>query len=235
MKILSWTLTYWNDAAMAARLQPGLSKWKEQIHRYLRPTYLFMSSGTWSDPALNPIPEIPLVNAGVRSSLPYDYFRRQYGICAVMGAAYHALNRGDWDLAVMFDWDALIGAVNFPAIFNEFMTRPEIIMAPGWYDGIGGPLLAWKPEGLSRLVHQRLYPNLCDRDAPERPLVWERECKAIYGNRWWNPWPQFEMLVYHDPSKQDPIAQDWPFVDRAPESMIAPYSKACTSRVIPLA
>lgn len=234
MRIISWTLTYWNDKSTAERLRPGLQRWSEEILKYLKPSYLFMASGTWSDPSLNPVPGIPIVNAGVRSALPYDYFRRQYGICAIMAGAYHALNRGDWDLAVMHDWDALIGNVNFPNLFAEFMARPEIIMAPGWYDGIGGPMLAWKPEGLDRLVHYRIHPSLRDPEESERPQVWERECRSIYGNRWWNPWPQFEMLVYHDPSKQDPIAQDWPFVDRAPTHLLEPYAKACTSKAVPM-
>lgn len=229
-------MTYWNDAQMAQRLRCPLEKWRLNMERFLKPDYMFLASGTWSDPALNPLaPEIPIINAGVHSAIPYDYFRRQYSICAMMAAAYHVLNRNDWDLFVTLDYDALIGAVNFPKLIGEFMDRPETYLAPRWYEAIGGPFMAWKPESLARLTHYRLHPNLCDLDAPERPQVWERECTAIYGpKRWWNPWPQFQMLVYHDPRTQDPVAQDWPFVDRAPESLFAPYAAACTSRAVPL-
>lgn len=232
MNIIAFTTTYWNDKASADKQRDALERWCHNMLKYLKPSYIFMCAGTWSNPALNPVPYLPLINSGVRSQLPYDYFRRQYSICAFMAGCFHALNRDDWDIAVLMDYDAWIGNVNFPKLFAEFQSRPEIIMAPGWYDGIGGPMIVFKREGLARVAHYRIHPNLRDMDEPERPQVIERELRSIFGNRWWNPWPQFEMLVYHDPSKQDPIAQDWPFVDRAPAHLLEPYAKACTSKAV---
>ena len=235
MKLITFTLCYWNNSEDAEKLREGLEKWRENAEHYLKPIYMFIASGTWSDPLLNPIPNVPVVNAGVASCLRYDYFRRQYGICAIMAGLFHALNRNDWDLCIMLDWDALIGAVDFPKLLTEFQERPETILAPAWYDGIGGPFIVWKRDGICRLAHQRIHPNLCDMDAPERPQVWEREVLSIYSKeRWWNPWPQYEMLVYHDPTTQKPVEDDWPFVDRAQPWLLESYARECTSKAVPM-
>jgi hypothetical protein len=234
MRILGWTLDYWNDEAHARRLNgrwDSLPEWAARITRLFKPVDLFAASGTWSDPRWNPAPSVKVVNAGAPNDKPYDYHCNHYGACAFAAALFYALNRDDWDYLVFLDTDTLVGAVNFPALFAEFNGRPETLVAPGWLDGIGGPFMAWKRPGVVKLAHSRLYPNI---SVTPRPKIWERECRDIYGKDWWNPWPQHNTVDMRHDSGANPTLQDWPFVSRPAHHVMADYLREKASKVVPL-
>lgn len=235
MRILGWTLEYWNDAMHAKRYNGqwnSLDAWRRRMLRFFKPIDLFIASGTWSEPRFCPIP-VRVVNAGAPSSPPYDYHCNHYGACAFSAALFHALDRNDWDYLVTLDTDALIGEVNFPGLFAEFATRPQTLVAPGWNGGIGGPFMAWKRPGVVKLAHSRLYPNIAP-PGTRRPLIWENECRDIYGKDWWNPWPQFNTLDMRHDSGANPALQGWPFVSRPAPHVISDYLTKGTAKAIPL-
>lgn len=233
MNILGWTLEYWKDEQHAKRYEGqwcSLAEWKRRMEYFFNPIDLFIASGTWSEPVFCPIP-VRVVNAGAPNDKPYDYFCNHYGCCAFSAGLFYALDRNDWDYLVVLDTDALVGAVNFPELFHEFAERPQTVMAPGWNKGIGGPFMAWKRAGASKLAHQRLYPNISEK---KRPMIWENECREIYGEDWWNPWPQHNTLDMRHDSGANPILQDWPFVSRPKPEFIKEYLKVKTSMAVRL-
>lgn len=234
MRILGWTLDYWNDEAHANRRNgqwDSLQAWTERMDHFFSPIHLFVACGTWSDPKWCPVPSMKVVNAGAPNDKPYDYHCYHYGCCALSAAAFYALNRDDWDYLVVLDTDALVGDVNFPALFEEFGRRPETLLAPGWLGGVGGPFIAWKRAGVSKLAHQRLYPNI---SVTPRPQIIEMELRDMYGKDYWNPWPQHSTLDMRHDSGANPISQDWPFVMRPHPHFIAEYLEKKTAKAIPL-
>lgn len=227
MRILAWTLGWWKDAAHAQRDADnwrGYRAWLERVTRCFKPVGTFVASGTWSDPALSPIPEAVTVNAGIFSDRPYYGHREHYGKAAFIAGIAYALNRNDWDLLVMLDTDALMGALDIPKLFAEFQTRKETIIAPLWCRLMGGPFMVWKREGALRLVHCRPYANIAMDGDPDMPTLWEYECAQIYKGRWWNPWPQFDCLL-QEGAHPDSEAINWPACGR-------PSSEAFAQRYI---
>jgi len=234
MRILAWTMDYWNDEAHANRRNgkwDSLQEWATRMEHFFSPMELFLSSGTWSDPKWNPVPYVKVVNAGAPNDKPYDFHCNHYGCCALAAAAFYALNRNDWDYLVFLDTDSLIGDVNLPALFAEFGQRPETILAPGWLGGVGGPFVVWKRAGVCTLAHKRLYPNI---SVTPRPQIWERECRDMFGKDWWNPWPQHSTLDMRHDSGGNPTFQDWPFVMHPHEHLISEYLANKTVKAIPL-
>lgn len=243
MKILAWTLSYWDNEQHSHRWDGqwyGLPAWKARVGQYLKPFDTFIASGTWSDPKWNPIPGTTVVNAGVPKDSPYEGNKRHYGICAFAAASHYALNRTDWDYCVTLDTDALIGAVDFPYIFTEFAKRKEIMMAPSWYNldptgmayYIGGPFQCWKREGVVRLAHNRKLSDLRDADEPGREWFWERECFYMFrGGRWWNPWPHIKHMGC---MVGDPVRERWPFIRKPSPRIVDDFLKHCTSLAVPL-
>lgn len=230
MRILAWTLSYWHDAKHARRFENqwcSHEAWLKRVVHFFHPIDTFIACGSWSNPAFNPIKSSIVVNAGVPFDRPYDFLVWHYGACAFSAAMAYALNRNDWDYLLCLDTDALIGAVDFPPLFEDFSKRFETILAPGWHGGVGGPFMLWKRAGVVRLAHHRICPDLGNRS-----MIWEAECAQIYkGGHWWNPWPEFVTLT--DGSK-DPVAEHWPFVSRPLSHFVEPYLRTQTSRAVPL-
>lgn len=239
MRILLFALAYWRDLDDAHRRDgrwDSYERWLDRVRQFFKPSRVFLASGTWSEPALNPLLDdgVPLVNAGAPFDAPYDWERRQYACCALSAAAFYALNKNDWDYLVCFDTDALVGAVDLPKLFEEFAGRAETILAPGWNGGIAGPFCAWKRRGVATLAHHRLYPNLCDPDEPRRLEIPELEWKRMYHDgRWWNPWPQFRALD-NRAYGEDFIAQHWPFVVHVEDALAEQFEREVTPLAIPL-
>lgn len=237
MRIWVWALGYWDNYEQAHQFDgtwQSWENWKERVDRCLKPTHKFIASGSWSDPKLVPISDTAVVNAGFPKDRIYNGWRHHYGKMAFIAAMAYALNRADeWDYLVMFDSDALIGVVDFPKLFADFESRSEVLLAPGWCNFIGGPLMIWKRWGVLRLVHHRPYCNYVDDNEPNMPM-WEEECLTIYGkSRWWNPWPQFDCLL-HEGSWAKLDVWDWPVLGRPQPRMIERYIQNHIKGCVPL-
>lgn len=238
-------MTWWTDAADAQRKAAewlGLRTWHDRVQLYFKPTHCFLSCGTWSDPALSPLPpSVAVVNAGVAAGIPYDIYYNQLSGCAFTAAMAYALNRSqEWDLLVFLDPDTLVGAVDFDALLKEFATRPETVLAQSWWDGIGGPFYVWKHAGAVRLLHGGHRANLIERpatDTPDKPMLMETNLARTFQGVVWLPWPQFKIMRQDfgltDP-KPNREAMTWPFVSRPNPSIQTEYERTQTARAMPV-
>jgi hypothetical protein len=247
VKIWAWTTTWWNDAD-DARLKGdgpfGLKVWLERVEHYFNPRHCFLACGTWSDPDLSPLPfSVQIVNAGIPAGTTYDIHYTQLAGCALSAGMAYALNHAPaWDLLIILDNDILVGAVDFDALLREFLVRDELLLSPSWWDGVGGPFMAWKREGAIRTLHGRLRPNLmqhpADANAPKPQLI-EEELAALFKGRWWNPWPQFRINRQDygqnpDAAKLNAEALTWPFVRLPHPDIIEEYTRTQTALAKPV-
>lgn len=216
MRILGWTPSYWHnqsDAQALSQTVRGLTAWEERINRLFSPFSLFIASGTWSDPAFNPIPQATVVNAGAPYDSPYEGHYRSYSKAAFTAAMAFALNRDDWDLLLFLDHDTLLGDIDCNALVREFWKRPEIYCCGQTRKNPEGPLALWKREGAVRMMHYRKTANLLDFEE-QRNIVWEEECGHIFRNgRWWDPWPDVACVGHVGRDRWDEMLT-WPMVEK---------------------
>jgi hypothetical protein len=231
MRIIAFTLSYWNTREDACRLAEdesyfGLRAWYGRTHRLLYPEHMFIASGTWSEPSWCPLPALEVVNAGVfPTDQPHDPVKWNYAGPAFTAALAHACNRSNWDLLVLLDTDTLVGAVDFDSLLREFLSRPEEVLGLSW-DGTLGMTLAWKPAGAARYLHQRRRANLIDW--PGEAMLLEEEFSVIHEGRWWNPWPHLATVRQdhgHKPEAHllNEAAMSWPFVRLPHPDIVKPY------------
>lgn len=227
LRLWTFALAYWRTNEEArTRLQNGredsrndhprigLGAWADRMHHLFKPEHLFFACGTWSNPKANWVLNTATVNSGAYPPLPHDGHRHHLGKAAYSAAAAYSLNRVyDWDLLISCDTDSLVGATDLNAIVREFWNRPEILCAPNWFGVPGGPLLLFKREAVSRLIHNRECSNFRDQDQ-EPESLWEAEINYLFRPtpegmpRWWNAWPGGESYIF-DPQPQ---ADLWPMV-----------------------
>lgn len=227
LRLLAWTCFYWNSPEHAQRFEGegcwhSLRHWRDCTDYLFSPVGKFISSGTWSDPAHCPLPGIEVVNAGCLNTGPSTQ-RRNYGNACFAAAFYHALNRNDWDLLIFLDTDALVGAIDMDSLLREFWSRPELLLSHSWWNNPGGmPFFAMKRAGVSRAVHHYHGPHILDDDETDHPdpLLLEQEWRHTFrpnldGPRWWNPWPNCQVLDGTDP-RFGPFEQEppWPMIGK---------------------
>lgn len=202
MRILAWTISYWNTPEEALKIGEGilgLRAWKARVQHAFSPVGFFVACGTWSDPSLCPT-DMLVVNSGVEFRGPLDYWYRNYSKCAIDAGLAYALNRTDWDILLLLDNDGLLGDCDCDWMIKTFWSRPETLMAPSWHGGVpGGPMLTFKRAGAARLKHFRRTPNM--RDAADIPGPnFETELADLFRNLWYNPWPDNPIMMDCDPN-----------------------------------
>ena len=233
-------MAYWDSKEHAESQRFALEQCEARVLKYFRPVDYFLASGTWSDMSFNPIWPAHLINAGASKTRPNDPWWNYAG-CAITAAFAHALDRDDWDLLVEHGTDFLVGAVDFDALFREFLARPELLLSENWH-GRPGSLIALKREGVARYQHQRLRPNLLQRvEGQPDPMLIEDELGKIFEGAWWNPWPQFSTLRQdfgQDSSQyvggREPLEKDWPFVRMPNPAIVEEYTRTQTSLARPV-
>ena len=230
MKILAWTMAYWDSQEHAEAQTSVLEECAYRVRNYFHPVDYFLSSGTFSDPEFRPI-KPRVVNAGAPKTKPNDPWWN-YAACAITAAFSHALNRDDWDLLVEHGTDVLVGALDFDALFREFLSRPELLLSESWH-GRPGSLIALKREGVARYQHGRLRPNLVEFSHTTEQLLIEDELGVIFDGAWWNPWPQFPTLrqdfgLEFAVPEREPLEQAWPLVRMPNPAIVAEYTATQT-------
>lgn len=246
LRLWAFTMSHWNDAAEALARGDGLfglKAWHERVALYLKPEHCFITCGTWSEPALSPLPpDVPVVNAGIEPGAPYDVHYNQLSLCAMTAAMGYALNHArQWDLLALLDTDALIGAVDFDALLREFQERTELLLAQSWWDGIGGPFYVWKLAGAIRMQHRRLRANILDPptdDKAPKPLLPEEEMAELYRGLWWHPWTEHRTLRQDyggaDPFRDNAAVLKWPFVRLPDPAIVEEYTRTQTALARPV-
>lgn len=240
MRIIAFTMGYWNNEGHAkdqAHGMFGLIEWHKRVVRFLDPMGLFIACGTVSNPDFNPLNDrgVLTVNSGQKDVGGYDVYYNQYSLCAWMAAMAYACNRQDWDLLCILDTDCLVGAVDFDLLFREFMEREELMLSPQWFDRPGGPFYAFKPDGAAWYLHRRLRANMIASGGQE-PMLQENEMATIFGNKWWNPWPDIQSMRQDYPQRQPADPREclvWPFVRFPHPSIIEEYLATQTVKAKP--
>jgi hypothetical protein len=197
MKIACFTLTYWNDAKTAAAIADELRAWVAEVRGGFRPDYLYMCSGTYSDPKFNPLPDVPLINAEVVYRGPKDFTHNCYALCAEEAGLWYALLNTDADVVVQMCTDSIVNEDMRPLLDN-FMARPELVCAPAWCRSyLDDAFVFYKRNAVVKYLNGRLRANLMDVESGEQ-LITEDEKTRIFKGEWWNPWPA-----------NDNMRQDW--------------------------
>jgi len=249
MKILAFCTSWWDNPLEASQRGDGmygLKAWYARVQQFLGPCECFIACGTWSDPAYSPLSSwVQIINSGVTRTKPYEVVWWNYAGCAMTAALAYALNRNDWDLLICLDTDVLIGAVDFPALLTEFVSRPELMLNQDWHGRPGGSFIVLKREGASLYQHGRLRGNLVEKPDTLKypdwePILIEDEWGLIFKDRWWSPWPQFKTMRQdygQDAEKyvKPEETMQWPFVRLPHPKIIDDYLKFNTSRAKPLA
>ena len=235
MKVICFTMSYWDDEVQAQKAGELLLPWKKTVDKWLKPVHRFVSCGTWSEPSLSPLgADVPIINAGAVKDRPYDVIWHNYSGCAYGAAFHYALTMNYWDLIAILDTETLIGNVDFDAVLNEFLKRPEIHLNQDWHGRPGGPLQVWKREGLSRWLNYRQRANFIPKPEPvegvepEPPMLLEDEMGIIYKDLWWNPWPEFPTLRQDcgEDSEKYVTPEEtlkWPFIRKPHPSIVERY------------
>lgn len=242
MRTIAFTTSHWNDIEDARRpeiVDPlfGLKAWENRASFLFKPESLILGCGTWSNPEFSPLcGSAKVVNAGIEPGESYDIFRRQYWMAATMAVMAQVINSREWDLAVFLDTDCLVGSVDFPHVFSEFLRRPEEILSPEWSGTPGGPLLAMKRAACVRLFNRRIQGNMVVSEDAGNLMLGENEIEVIFRGLWWNPWPG--MRVRQDFNLHtDCVADEYmesPFVRRPHPDLIRPYLETQWSKSVPL-
>lgn len=240
--VIAFTTTHWCRESIGSPriIDPvfGLGAWYRRVKYLFSPIHTFLACGNWSDPFMNPLPGVSVVNAGLHSCIKYDLFRSQLCMAAYTAAMAYVLNRSHWDLVVLLDTDCLVGAVDFPKLIDEFVRRPEIILTNSWNDAPAGPCVILKREGCVRLLHHRIQGNIVLGDSSPNLMLGEFEMKAIFEGKWWNPWPEIKTVrqdFYVNPNDPNPMAFLYcPFVRQPHPDLVQPYLETQSSKAVPL-
>ena len=247
MRIISFCTSFWSSPEEAQSKTHGLfglHACRERALTYFNAFEFFVACGTWSDAKWSPFDTtVPIINAGAVLDRIYEPVWWNYAGCALTAACAYLANRRDWDLAICVDTDTLLGSVDWDTLLREFLQRPEEIIADDWY-GRPGYVVAWKPTGVSRYLHQRLRANLIEKpvgDDATAPMLIEDEIGAMFAGKIFNPWPHLKTTRQDagQESEQyvalrEPIEKAWPFVRLPHDSIVQEYLATQTSLARPV-
>ncbi|MFA6239961.1 MAG: hypothetical protein WC655_03485 [Candidatus Hydrogenedentales bacterium] len=239
MRIICSTLSYWHTPDGAKLKKPHLERWRGIVDYLFRPTHKWITSGTISDPSLNPIPDVPLVTAGVPYSKAYDVMQWSYAMCALEACFAHALNIPDWDFLVLMDDELLVGDINCDALFREFDIRNELVLSNSWHGFFCGCFSVYKRAALVRYLYEsRLRPALMTAGVATRLI--EQDFEDIFSGAWWNPWPHIYSMRQdfgYDPNSASFNEEEmsWPFIRLPHPAIVDSYLNTQWPKAKPVA
>ena len=239
----------WSVDAVTDNFQPalnpiyggrfGLRQWRENMMRYFSPVEMILACGTWSDPAFSvrDMPDVRVVNAGVPADRPHSS-HWQYMGCAMTALMAYLCNRRDWNVLMLISYEYLLGGVDWDAVLREFMSRPEEVFGPRWYER-HGDFIGYKPAAAVRFLHQRIRPNLSE----DETLPWlDDELCQMFKGRAWNPFPDVRTVrqdFFHLPSQWEGCPDNaevmtWPMIRMPDPAIIDRYLAEQTSQAKPV-
>lgn len=217
MNLACFTTSWWDDRAdVAAMKAPELNSWYDRMTKLFHPSVLFVATACEDLPELNPLKgRAEMVRFGCKKSKPYDPIRWAYCNCSLEAALNHALTL-PWDLLIDIEADAFTRGVNWPVLFKEFQSRPELLLAPAWWDSPETNIMVMKREAIPQFFNNRKRKNLVE-DTEPTPMLCEEEFALIFQGKWWNPWRDVRTIrqeygVVGHYTVPDETAMTWPFV-----------------------
>jgi hypothetical protein len=209
MKIVVYGVTNWDSrqdfgrSCSKCNLEQNLIEWYNRVLKFIPGTHkLFLTTGTYSDPRLNPIP-VDLIQIPFFKTLEYspqnNYFRNGF----MVGIWKALLDYADFDLLIQCQTTRIIGQ-DLSGILEEFMKRDEQLLAPRFTSGTNnnyniksidvGFMVMKKNAALMYAVAGKRQS--CD--SHNSPMNCEDEAYLMFKNSWWNPWPNIPTLKQLD-------------------------------------
>jgi len=200
-KLIVFGVTHWNSKKDVNEQKNHLIEWYTRVKKYVPYSEIFLTAGTYSDPAFNPL-RIPIINNGIKYTQEYciewNYFRNGF-----MTGIWHAALNLDFDVLCHIQCRNLIGE-DLTQYFEDFYKRDESIMAPQWNSSKRGTcievsLMAMKKPAIEKYLAGGLRPSL----SPYGPLLnTEEEAFHLFDKgEWYNPFYWIKSIRKRDPDK----------------------------------
>jgi|TARA_R110002126_G_scaffold122632_2_gene264413 hypothetical protein len=189
MKVVVFGTTNWDSKAQVDYLRPSLKEWKNRVNYFCGDPEMFISSGTYSDPKLNPL-SIPLVQNGVQKTRPYckewNYFRNGF-----ITGCWHSLLNMEFDVLVHVQCRTLLGT-DLMSMLHRFNDSVNQIMAPRYVsisrnisNSVEVGMMAMKPDAVKTFTSFGIRPSL----SPYEQINCEEEALELFSTSWFNPFP----------------------------------------------
>jgi len=190
MKILVFGAGNWQNEGQADFFKTTFEEWRNRVRCFCGDPEMFISAGTYSDPKFNPIPSIPVIQNGITTTRPYsrDW---NYGRNGFITGCWHSLLNKEFDVLVHVQCRTLLGE-DLLTNLHRFMDSDKQIMAPKYVSKTRGidnsvdiAMMAMKPDAVRTYTSFGIRPSL----SPYDQMNSEEEAFELFGNVWYNPWP----------------------------------------------
>lgn len=213
MKILVYGVTHWHGpqdfkkkCCIVHDKQLIHQEWYNRVSTFIPNSEIFLTTGTYSDPSLNPLP-VELVQIPFRKMIEYslqnNFFRNGF----MTGIWKALLDHPDFDLLIHCQITRYIG-VDLTSYIQEFMSRPEQLFSIRFTSGFKKQLdvrgidvgfMAMKRNAALMYAVGGLRQSC---DASFYPLNCEEEAYLMFKDSWWNPWPNIPTVKQLDRTYQ---------------------------------
>lgn len=199
MKILVYGTTHWDNIEEVNFKKASLEEWYKRIKKNIpQASDIFLTSGSYSDPTLNPLP-CPLYQIPFFRPFPYSQQNCFFRTGFLTGIWKALIDFADFDILIHCQTRHFLGEDLTPYL-KEFMTRKEVVMSinhtsnGGHLKGIDVGFIAMK-RAAALLYTVSGYRQTCD-DNPG-VLAVEEEAYMMFENMWYSPWgeiPTFKQI-----------------------------------------
>jgi len=224
MKIILFSTIHIRDQAHADAIKPDLIDWyNRMILAFDYPLDIFLcESGSVSYSTLQ------TVCAGIQHDRPYHCKDWSYFVANLYYALFHVLHKySDFDLCVAVQSDTILGT-HLQEVADEFMTRPEILAAPGWTSGSPDThCLIMKRQAMMDILYSLPFTPFPKVDNGNSLYI-EHALGELFRDRWWNPWPAAATIrqEYSTPEVfkgTDDEIMSWPLLAKASPAIAKRY------------
>lgn len=190
MKILVFGVTNWHSQHQADYLKKSLEEWRNRVRYFCGDPELFISTGTYSDPAFSPL-NVELVQNGIPKTFPYsknwNYFRNGF-----ITGLWHSILNKKFDVLVHVQCRTFLG-IDLIQPLHRFMDSSKQIMAPRYVSKTRGidnsvevGMMAMKPDAVRIFTTFSNRPSFSQREQPNC----ETEAYNLFEKEWYNPFPE---------------------------------------------
>ena len=190
MKVIVYGTSHWDNEEEIDFKRESLNEWYKRVEKFIPgASNIFLTTGSYSDPNLNPLPcplyQVPFFRPFVYSQ-QNCYFRTGF----LTGIWKSLIDFSDFDILVHCQTRHLLGENMIPFL-EEFIKRDEVVMSihhtsnGGGIKGIDVGFMAMKkPAAL-------LYTVSAERqtcDSNPHVIGVEEEALKMFDGLWYTPW-----------------------------------------------
>jgi len=209
MKILVYGVTHWDGpedfnktCCIVHDKRRTHIEWYNRVCTFIPNADVFLTTGTYSDPRLNPLP-VELIQIPFKKVFKYTHQNNFFRNGFMTGIWKALLDCPDFDLLIHCQVTRYLGT-DLSGYLQEFMNRPEQLFSIRFTSGFNKQLdvkgidvgfMAMKKNAALMYAVGGLRQS-CDRS----PFVMncEEEAYLMFKTSWWNPWPQIPTVKQID-------------------------------------